>query len=190
MENKPFENTVGKEKLLVRSNFSFSHSVFYSFGELSPLFIKLEIVVFKLFSIWKSLKFVVWERVNLFNVLSDDAILSLSSLKLLNFAENNFILAKLVDFFLSHNKPCFQCNTPITNFLFSNTCEIRFHDVIGQSTVPMYSYSKILKHGLPTWPNECFGPFLFIYLIRLIQLCDKKNLTFVDCWDKIILNSS
>ena len=24
----------------------------------------------------------------------------------------------------------------------------------------------------------------------MIQLCDKKNLTFVDCWDKIILNSS
>ena len=49
--------------------------------------------------------------------------------------------------FLSHNKPCFQCNTAITNFLVSNTCEIRFHDVIGQSTVPMYSYAKILKHG-------------------------------------------
>ena len=48
---------------------------------------------------------------------------------------------------LSHNKPCFQCNTAITNFLVSNTCEIRFHDVIGQSTVPMYSYAKILKYG-------------------------------------------
>ena len=54
--------------------------------------------------------------------------------------------------FLSHNNPCFQwkCNTAITNFLISNTCEIRFHDVIGQSTVPMYSYAKILKHGRPT----------------------------------------
>ena len=48
---------------------------------------------------------------------------------------------------LSHNNPCFQCNTAITNFLVSNTCEIRFHDVIGQSTVPMYSSTKILKHG-------------------------------------------
>ena len=35
----------------------------------------------------------------------------------------------------------------------------------------------------------CFGP-LFFNLIRLIQLCDIKNLTFVDCWDKILLNSS
>ena len=35
----------------------------------------------------------------------------------------------------------------------------------------------------------CFGP-LFFNLIRLIQLCDKENLTFIDCWDKIILNSS
>ena len=46
---------------------------------------------------------------------------------------------------LSHNNPCFQCNIAITNFLVSNTCEIRFHDVKGQSTVPMYSYAKILK---------------------------------------------
>ena len=48
---------------------------------------------------------------------------------------------------LSHNNPCSQCNTAITNFLVSNTCKIRFHDVIGQSTVPMYSSAKILKHG-------------------------------------------
>ena len=31
------------------SNFSFSHSVFYSFGDLSPIFIKSKIVVCKLF---------------------------------------------------------------------------------------------------------------------------------------------
>ena len=36
-----------KEKLLVTSNFSFSHSVFYPYGELSTIFIKLEIVVFQ-----------------------------------------------------------------------------------------------------------------------------------------------
>ena len=50
-------------------------------------------------------------------------------------------------YYLSHNKLCFQCNIAITNFLVSNTCEIRFHDVMGQSSVPMYSYAKILKHG-------------------------------------------
>ena len=38
-----------KEKLLVTSNFSFSHCVFYLFGELSAIFIKSEIVVCKLF---------------------------------------------------------------------------------------------------------------------------------------------
>ena len=48
---------------------------------------------------------------------------------------------------LSHNNPCFPFNTAITNFLVSNTCEIKFHDVIGQSTVPMYTSAKILKHG-------------------------------------------
>ena len=38
-----------KEKLLIMSNFSFSHSVFYPFGELSATFIETEIVVCKLF---------------------------------------------------------------------------------------------------------------------------------------------
>ena len=38
-----------KENLLITSNFPFSHSVFYPFGELSTLFIKSEIVVCKLF---------------------------------------------------------------------------------------------------------------------------------------------
>ena len=38
-----------KEKLLILSNFSFSHIVFYPFGELSAIFNKFEIVVCKLF---------------------------------------------------------------------------------------------------------------------------------------------
>ena len=38
-----------KEKLLVTSNFSFSHSVFYPSGELSASFIESEIVVCNLF---------------------------------------------------------------------------------------------------------------------------------------------
>ena len=38
-----------KEKLLVTSNFSFSHSVFYPFQNFSAIFIKFEIVVCKLF---------------------------------------------------------------------------------------------------------------------------------------------
>ena len=37
-----------KEKLLVTSNFLFSHSVFYPHGELSAIFIKFKIVVCKL----------------------------------------------------------------------------------------------------------------------------------------------
>ena len=37
-----------KEKLLVTSNFSFAHSVFYQFGELSAFFIIFKIVVCKL----------------------------------------------------------------------------------------------------------------------------------------------
>ena len=49
--------------------------------------------------------------------------------------------------YLSHSNPCFQSNIAITNFLFSQTCGIRFHDVIGLSTVHMYSFATILKHG-------------------------------------------
>ena len=40
LQYKSFENTVEKEKLLVTSNFSFSGSVFYPFGEHSATFIK------------------------------------------------------------------------------------------------------------------------------------------------------
>ena len=47
-----------REKLLVTSNFSFSHSVFYPFGELSTIFIKLKIIVCKVFE-FGSLKFAV-----------------------------------------------------------------------------------------------------------------------------------
>ena len=54
-----------KEKLLVTSNFSFSHRVFYSFGELSHTFIKLKIVSSaNSFSLGGSK---IWERVNSFN---------------------------------------------------------------------------------------------------------------------------
>ena len=53
----------------------------------------------------------------------------------------------LQKFSLSHNNPYFPCNIAITNFLVLHTCEIRFHDVIGQSTVHMYSYAKIPKYG-------------------------------------------
>ena len=46
LQYKSFENTVGKG---VTSNFSFSHSVFYPFVELSAIFINFRIVVCKIF---------------------------------------------------------------------------------------------------------------------------------------------
>ena len=48
-----FKTLWEKEKLLVTSNFSFSHSVFYRFGELSVIIIKVKIVVCKLFQFGK-----------------------------------------------------------------------------------------------------------------------------------------
>ena len=78
----------------------------------------------------------------------------------------------------------------MTYFLISHTYEIILNDVIGRSTVPMYSYAKISKHSLSLWSNEyVLEPYIF-NLIRWIQLCDKKNLTFVDCCTKMLLNSS
>ena len=44
-----FKTLWEKEKLLITSNFSFSHGVFWRFGELSGIFIKYEFVVCKLF---------------------------------------------------------------------------------------------------------------------------------------------
>ena len=51
-----------------------------------------------------------------------------------------------IDSILSHNNLCFNFNITVTNFLVSHTCEIRFRDAIGRSTVHMYSEAKILKH--------------------------------------------
>ena len=46
-----------KEKLLITRNFSFFHSVFHPFGELSATFIKLKVVVCKLFLFRRVLNF-------------------------------------------------------------------------------------------------------------------------------------
>ena len=54
-----------KKKLLVTSNFFFSHSVFYPFGEFSTIFTKFKIVVCKLFQFGRVFKFVDKERVNM-----------------------------------------------------------------------------------------------------------------------------
>ena len=47
--NDTFWKHCEKEKLLVMSNFSFTHSVFYPFGELSAIFVKFKILVCRLF---------------------------------------------------------------------------------------------------------------------------------------------
>ena len=54
-----------KEKLLVTSNFSFSHSVFLPVWRTSCYFHQIQDCRLQTISVWKSLKFVVWERVKL-----------------------------------------------------------------------------------------------------------------------------
>ena len=90
---------------------------------------------------------------------------------------------------LSHYNPCFPCNIAITNFLILYTCEIRTYDVIDRTvhTFTLWRHPTQKFQNMAKWVY--FGP-LFFNLIRWIQLCDKKNLTFVDFWDKILLNSS
>ena len=50
----PLKTLGEKERLLIRSNFSFSHSVFYLFGELFAIFIKFEIDVCKVFQLGRA----------------------------------------------------------------------------------------------------------------------------------------
>ena len=52
-----------KEKMLLMNNITFSYSFFYPFGKFSTIFINLKIIVCSLL-LWKSIKFVVWERIN------------------------------------------------------------------------------------------------------------------------------
>ena len=66
------------------------------------IFIKFKSVICKTLSVWKSLKFIVWERVNSIVVacyrymyidsLPDNTILDLSKFKTLNFEEDKTIL--------------------------------------------------------------------------------------------------
>ena len=51
LQYKSFENTVGKRHMLEMSNFSFFHSFFYPFEELSALFIRFELLSANSFSL-------------------------------------------------------------------------------------------------------------------------------------------
>ena len=53
-----FENTVGKREIDCSEKFV-SHSVFYLFGQLTPICIKFEIVIQNSFSLEESVKFVI-----------------------------------------------------------------------------------------------------------------------------------
>ena len=48
--------------------------------------------------------------------------------------------------------------------------------------------SKAWLTYIAKWAS--FEPFFFFNSVRWIQLCDKKNVTFVDCCDKILFNST
>ena len=60
--------------------------------------------------------------------------------------------------------PCIQCNMTITNFPVSQTCKVRFHDVIDQSTNDVKA--NILKHG----QRSILWRLFFIYLFNSLDL--------------------
>ena len=64
LANKPFENTVGKGEIARNEHFLLCPVFSTLLENFSAIFIKSKIVVCKTLSIWRSLKFVVWERVN------------------------------------------------------------------------------------------------------------------------------
>ena len=83
------------------SNFSFSYSIFYPFEKLSSIFIRFEIVILQTLSVWKSVKFVVWEKVKIkskqatrfFHVFSPSVFKTLSEKeKLLRRPNEQFLL--------------------------------------------------------------------------------------------------
>ena len=63
LQYKSFGNTVGKEEIAHYEQFLLFPQCFQSFRELSVIFIKFKIVVCNFFLLWKSLNFIVWERV-------------------------------------------------------------------------------------------------------------------------------
>ena len=67
-----------KGKLLIMSNVSFSHGVFYPFGELFVIFIKFKIVVCKLFQFGRVWSLSFWKGLTKF--VPDDKILDWSRL--------------------------------------------------------------------------------------------------------------
>ena len=62
LQYKSFENTVGKGEIARNKQFLLFHSVSCLFEEFSAVFITFEIENLQTLSVWKSLKFVVWER--------------------------------------------------------------------------------------------------------------------------------
>ena len=79
-----------------------------------------------------------------------------------------------MDFYLSHNNPCFQRNVAISNFLVSHTIEIRFHDVISQSAINVYVFlrKKIEYMADLRGQMSMFWDLIFFKFNSWIQLCD------------------
>ena len=106
---------------------------------------------------------------------------NLSSENNLTMDQSKILLCGEEKTLLSHNNPCFQCYIPIKNVLVLHVLYVY---------LLMSSYTKIPKHDWPTWSNEYVLDPYFFNSVHWIQLCDKKNLTFFDCWDEILLNLS
>ena len=90
LQYKSFENTVEKGEIARNKQFLLSHSVFYPFGWTFNHFHQIWNCHLQTLSVWKSLKFVVWEWVN----YPFPKRQNFDSSKLKEFAGNNLKLNK------------------------------------------------------------------------------------------------
>ena len=79
LQYKSLKTLWEKKKLLVTSNFSFSHGVFYLFAEVSVIFIKFKVFVCSLFQFGRVLNLSFWKGLN---SLPNNKILHWSKLKI------------------------------------------------------------------------------------------------------------
>ena len=109
-----------KEKLLIMSNFSFPLHVFYPFRKLSAIFIKFKNCRLQTLSIRKSLKLVIWERVDKKSHLKNFAKFTQLHIQSIHtYAQNIHILRSNIVAYSKHPHICSKYRHTCTTFKHS-----------------------------------------------------------------------
>ena len=136
-------------------HFSFSHSVFYLFGELSAIFINFEVVVCNLFWVWKSLKLFVWERVKRFKSLGLSHPVKLILIIMFSANAWSCIMSKI---WSSDNK--------------KKASSTHYHTILHFDILKMYNYGKHCEKRRNCL-YQAISPFLTMFstLMALFSQC-------------------